>query len=89
MTLVRKPAGLELIDLLDRVLDKGIVVDASNRLHLIGTNLARQKEHFVVESSEMFLHHSEARVVAKINRRQPLRALEHPAKPILSTRRPR
>ena len=34
MTLVRKPAGGELIDLLDRVLDKGIVVDASSRLSL-------------------------------------------------------
>jgi len=78
MSLVRKPAGEELIDLLDRVLDKGIVVDASSRLHLLGVNLTRQKTHFVIDSVETLLHHSEARVVAKLNERQPLRSLAHP-----------
>ena len=78
MSLVRKPAGVELIDLLDRVLDKGIVVDASSRLHLISSSMARQKRRLVVDSIETFLHHTEARVVAKSNGRQPLRSLEHP-----------
>ncbi len=85
MSLVRKPAGMELIDLLDRVLDKGIVVDASSRLYLIGSSMARQKRHLVVDSIETFLYHAEARVVAKLNRRQPLRSLEH--SPLMRARR--
>lgn len=79
MSVQRKPAGMELIDLLDRVLDKGIVVDASNLLHLTGASLTRTKKHVVVDFIEVFLHHAEARVVAKINRRQPLRSPGHPA----------
>lgn len=78
MSLIRKPAGMELIDLLDRVLDKGIVMDASSRLHLIGSSRTRRKRRIVVDSIETFLHHAEARVVAKKNGRQPLRSLQHP-----------
>jgi gas vesicle protein GvpA/GvpJ/GvpM family len=86
MSLVRKPAGVELIDLLDRVLDKGIVIEASSRLHLSGTNLSRQKKHVSIVSIETFMDHSEARVVAKMNKRQPLRSLEHAAQPVLRSK---
>lgn len=79
MSVERKPAGLELIDLLDRVLDKGIVVDASNLLHLTGVSLMLGKKHVVIDFIEVFLQHAEARVVSKLNRRQPLRSPGHPA----------
>ena len=85
MSLVRKPAGVELIDLLDRVLDKGIVIDASSRLHLSAANLSRQKKHVIIDSIETFLCHGEARVVAKLNRSQPFRSVAHA--PLLRTRR--
>ena len=79
MSVIRKPAGLELIDVLDRVLDKGIVVDASSRLHLSGTNLSRHKQEVIIDSIETYMYHTEARVVAKVNRRQPHRSAEHTA----------
>lgn len=78
MTLVRKPAGGELIDLLDRVLDKGIVMDASSRLSLGVANLINHKKHVVVASIETHLHHGEARAVTRFANRQPLPAEEHP-----------
>jgi Gas vesicle protein len=77
---------MELIDLLDRVLDKGIVVDASSRLLLSGTHLSSHKKHVVIESIETFLHHAEARVVEKNNQQKPLRAVEHPMPPVLRSR---
>lgn len=78
MTLVRKPAGGELIDLLDRVLDKGIVVDASSRLSLAAANLINHKKHVVIASIETHLQHGEPRAVTRFANRQPLAAEEHP-----------
>ena len=77
MTLVRKPAGGELIDLLDRVLDKGIVVDASSRLSLGAANLISHKRHVVVASIETHLRHSGARAVAKFAKRRAVESEEH------------
>lgn len=80
MALIRKPAGAEIIDLLDRVLDKGIVVEASSRLHLRNANLLRNHRHLVVAAVETHLRHSEARAVAKLDRSRPLPA-EFPSRP--------
>jgi Gas vesicle protein len=66
MSLVRKPAGMELIDLLDRVLDKGIVVEASSRLYLLRSDSIRHGKHLVIASIETHLKHSEARAVSKV-----------------------
>lgn len=79
MTLVRKPSGGELIDLLDRVLDKGIVVEASSRLSLGGANLVNHRKHVVIASIETHLRHTEARVVSRFANRRPLASEEHPA----------
>ena len=78
MSLERNTAGMELIDLLDRILDRGIVVDASSRLHLMGLNSVRRKSHFVIAAIETHLIHSEARVVAKLAGRRPFASEEHP-----------
>ncbi len=77
MTLVRKPAGGELIDLLDRVLDKGIVVDASSRLSLGAANLISHKRHVVVASIETHLRHSGARAVTRFAKRRAVESEEH------------
>src|SRR5215472_6272836 len=58
MVVERKPAGCELIDVLDRVLDKGIVIDASMRISLVGLNLVSVK--VVVASVETYLRHFDA-----------------------------
>ena len=78
MSLVRKPAGVELIDLLDRILDKGIVVDASSRLHFIGVGLLKRKMHVVVASINTHFKHSEARAVARSAGRRPFASEERP-----------
>lgn len=66
MSLVRKSAGEELIDLLDRILDKGIVVEASSRLHLLNADMMRRRNHLVIASIETHMKHGEARAVAKV-----------------------
>lgn len=79
MSFERKPAGMEVIDLLDRILDKGIVIDASSRLHLGVANLLSHQKHVVIASIETHLKHSEARVVSRMAKRRPLATDEHPA----------
>ena len=81
MTFVRKPAGAELIDLLDRVLDKGITVDASTRLRLGLANLINHKKHVVVASMETHLQHTEARAIARFTKRRAVASEEQPEKP--------
>ena len=71
MTFERNSAGVELIDLLDRVLDKGIVVEASSRLHLAGMSLLRTRGHIVVESVDTHLGHTGPRAVMRLDSKTP------------------
>jgi hypothetical protein len=48
-----------LIDVLDRVLDKGIVVDAWMRLSVAGIDLIGLEAHIVVASIATYLQYSE------------------------------
>jgi hypothetical protein len=57
MTVERKPPGTELIDVLDRVLDKGTVVDASARLRLAANDMRSMRSHLVVDSMETYAGH--------------------------------
>ena len=77
MTIERKSAGDELIDLLDRVLDKGIVVDASSRLSLGAANLSGHKKQVVIAAIETHLQHGEARAVTKFAKRRAIESAEH------------
>jgi hypothetical protein len=54
----RSDAGL--IDVLDRVLDKGIVIDAHVRVALVGVELVAVEARVVVASIETYLRHAEA-----------------------------
>src|SRR5436309_752588 len=49
-----------LIDVLDRVLDKGIVIDAWVRVSLVGIDLITVEARVVVASIETYLKYSEA-----------------------------
>jgi gas vesicle structural protein len=56
----RSPGGTSLIDVLDRVLDKGIVIDAWVRVSLVGIDLITVEARVVVASIDTYLKYSEA-----------------------------
>jgi hypothetical protein len=60
MTVERAPGGTSLIDVLDRVLDKGIVIDAWMRVSLVGIDLITVEARVVVASIDTYLKYSEA-----------------------------
>jgi gas vesicle structural protein len=60
MPVERAPGGTSLIDVLDRVLDKGIVIDAWVRVSLVGIDLITVEARVVVASIQTYLKYSEA-----------------------------
>jgi gas vesicle structural protein len=60
MAVERAPGGTSLIDVLDRVLDKGIVIDAYVRVSLVGIDLVTVEARVVVASIDTYLKYSEA-----------------------------
>lgn len=60
MAVERAPSGSSLIDVLDRVLDKGIVIDAYVRVSLVGIDLVSVEARIVVASVETYLRYAEA-----------------------------
>jgi hypothetical protein len=60
MPVERTPGGTSLIDVLDRVLDKGIVIDAWVRVSLVGIDLITVEARIVVASIDTYLKYSEA-----------------------------
>jgi hypothetical protein len=60
MAVERTPGGTSLIDVLDRVLDKGIVIDAWVRVSLVGIDLVTVEARVVVASIDTYLKYSEA-----------------------------
>jgi hypothetical protein len=75
MAVERAPGGSSLIDVLDRVLDKGIVIDAYVRVSLVGIDLVTVEARVVVASIETYLKYSEAVGIG------PIRTRELPAPP--------
>jgi len=71
MAVERQPGGTSLIDVLDRVLDKGIVIDAWIRVSLVGIDLITVEARVVVASIDTYLKYSEAvSQVAPVSRPQ-------------------
>src|SRR5258705_3233274 len=60
MPVERTSGGTSLIDVLDRVLDKGIVIDAWVRVSLVGIDLITVEARVVVASIDTYLKYSEA-----------------------------
>ncbi len=56
----RTASTASLIDVLDRVLDKGIVIDAWVRVSLVGIDLITVEARVVVASIDTYLKYSEA-----------------------------
>jgi hypothetical protein len=73
MAVERTPGGSSLIDVLDRVLDKGIVIDAWVRVSLVGIDLVTVEARVVVASIDTYLKYSEAvGVTAPVSRPREL-----------------
>jgi hypothetical protein len=60
MAVDRAPGGTSLIDVLDRILDKGIVIDAWVRISLVGIDLITVEARVVVASIDTYLKYAEA-----------------------------
>ena len=60
MAVERAAGGSSLIDVLDRVLDKGIVIDAWVRVSLVGIDLITVEARVVVASIDTYLKYSDA-----------------------------
>jgi hypothetical protein len=70
----RAPGGTSLIDVLDRVLDKGIVIDAWVRVSLVGIDLITVEARVVVASIDTYLRYAEAMGITAPVARPPLAA---------------
>lgn len=58
MAIERAPGGSSLIDVLDRILDKGIVIDAWVRI--VGIDLITVEARIVIASIDTYLKYAEA-----------------------------
>src|SRR5262249_48152980 len=78
MPVERTSGGTSLIDVLDRVLDKGIVIDAWVRVSLVGIDLITVEARVVVASIDTYLKYSEA-VGQVVPASKPVEAKAHDA----------
>jgi hypothetical protein len=60
MTIDRLAPTVSTVDVLDRVLDKGIVIDAWVQFSLVGISLVTLQERVVVASIQTYLQYSES-----------------------------
>lgn len=60
MPVERAPGGTSLIDVLDRILDKGIIIDAWVRVSLVGIDLITVEARVVVASIDTYLRYADA-----------------------------
>ena len=62
----RRPDSSSLAEVLDRILDKGVVIDIWARISVVGIELLTVEARVVVASVDTFLHY--AHEIAKIER---------------------
>lgn len=60
MALERRPGTGGIVEILDRVLDKGVVIDASVRVAVAGIELIGLDARVVVASFDTYLRHADA-----------------------------
>ncbi|MEL7146972.1 MAG: gas vesicle structural protein GvpA [Bacteroidota bacterium] len=60
MAVEKTASSSSLVEVVDRVLDKGVVVDAFVRLSLVGIELVTVEARIVVASVETYLRYAEA-----------------------------
>lgn len=62
--MARRPESSSLAEVLDRILDKGVVIDVWARISVVGIELITVEARVVVASVDTFLHYAEE--IAKI-----------------------
>jgi len=87
MAVERVSGGASLIDVLDRVLDKGIVIDAWVRISLVGIDLITVEARVVVASIDTYLKYADAVGLTGLVSRPQLAGEEVPALVVEKTRR--
>lgn len=60
MAVEKSMASSSLVEVIDRILDKGVVIDAWLRLSLVGIELLAIEARVVIASVETFLKYAEA-----------------------------
>ena len=85
MAVERAPGGTSLIDVLDRVLDKGIVIDAWVRVSLVGIDLITVEARVVVASIDTYLRYAEAMGITAPVARPPALLSTPPREEITTT----
>jgi len=89
MAVERVSGGSSLIDVLDRVLDKGIVIDAWVRISLVGIDLITVEARVVVASIDTYLKYADAVGLTGLVSRPQLEGAEaETVETIEETRRP-
>jgi hypothetical protein len=73
----RASSNSSFIDVLDRVLDKGIVIDAWVRVSLVGIDLVTVEARVVVASIATYFSHADA--IAELPRASPAGRVLRPA----------
>ena len=82
MAVERISGGSSLIDVLDRVLDKGIVIDAWVRISLVGIDLITVEARVVAASIDTYLKYAEAvGFTGIVSRPQLIERFEEPDEP--------
>lgn len=87
MAVERVSGGSSLIDVLDRVLDKGIVIDAWVRISLVGIDLITVEARVVVASIDTYLKYADAVGLTGLVSRPVLAEVEEPELEVKTTRR--
>ena len=87
MPVERVSGGASLIDVLDRVLDKGIVIDAWVRISLVGIDLITVEARVVVASIDTYLKYADAVGLTGLVSRPQLAGEEVPTIEVETTRR--
>ena len=88
MAVERVSGGSSLIDVLDRVLDKGIVIDAWVRISLVGIDLITVEARIVVASIDTYLKYADAVGLTGLVSRPQLESGEEEVTTVETTRRP-
>ncbi len=87
MAVERVSGGSSLIDVLDRILDKGIVIDAWVRISLVGIDLITVEARIVVASIDTYLKYADAVGLTGLVSRPQLGAEPVPEIEVETTRR--
>ena len=87
MAVERMSGGSSLIDVLDRILDKGIVIDAWVRISLVGIDLITVEARVVVASIDTYLKYADAVGLTGLVSRPQLTEAEEPEMEVKTTRR--